>query len=360
MSAPATTGAVWSPEGTSRGTVVALPGRGEHPGLYARLGRRLAVDGWTLAVPGPRAGAGEVTDALAGATGARVLLGSDTGALRAWELAGTVRPDGLVLAGLPTGEPGAPPADRAGELDARTACPVHRGLLESDPDFTWGSLAQAPPPPPADPLPDAAVLWLHGDADPVAPVAGIRALARPGDDVAVVVDGVHDVLNDQFHRIVAARLVQFLERLAKGARFAEETPPAAAEPARPRRAAPLNVSARLDHALRALAELVAADGATVTCDAMARARGVPLNSLVNVMLALRRAGLVTSRRGCEGGYRLARPAGDITVADVVLATEGSIATLRSGPAAPLWADLERTVANFLTARTLTALEGDTR
>ncbi|MER7437259.1 Rrf2 family transcriptional regulator, partial [Pseudonocardia alni] len=124
--------------------------------------------------------------------------------------------------------------------------------------------------------------------------------------------------------------------------------------------APLNVSARLDHALRALAELVAADGATVTCDAMARARGVPLNSLVNVMLALRRAGLVTSRRGCEGGYRLARPAGDITVADVVLATEGSIATLRSGPAAPLWADLERTVANFLTARTLTALEGDTR
>ena len=58
--------------------------------------------------------------------------------------------------------------------------------------------------------------------------------------------------------------------------------------------------------------------------------------------------------------RLARPAGDITVADVVLATEGSIATLRSGPAAPLWADLERTVANFLTARTLTALEGDTR
>lgn len=361
MSAPATTGTVWSPEGTSRGTVTVLTGRGEHPGLYARLGRRLAADGWTLAVPGPGAGADEVTAALAGATGARVLLGSDTGALRAWELAGAVRPDGLVLAGLPTGAPGEPPADRAGELDARTACPVHRGLLESDPDFAWGALAQVPPPPPSDPLPDAAVLWLHGDADPVAPVAGIRSLARPGDDVAVVVDGVHDVLNDQFHRIVAARLVQFLERLAKGARFAEDAPPAAAGPARSRRAAPLNVSARLDHAMRALAELVAADGATVTCDAMARARGVPLNSLVNVMLALRRAGLVTSRRGCEGGYRLARPAAEITVADVVRATEGSIASVRdTGPAAPLWADLERTVAGFLTTRTLTALEGDTR
>lgn len=363
MSAPATTGAVWSPEGTSRGTVVALPGRGEHPGLYARLGRRLVVDGWTLAVPAPGAGTGEVTGALAGATGARVLLGSDTGALRAWELAADLAPDGLVLAGLPAGDPGPVPADRAGELDARTACPVHRGLLESDPDFTWGALARPAPPLPSSALPDLPVLWLHGDADPVAPVAGVRALARPGDDVAVVADGVHDVLNDQFHRIVAARLVQFLERLAKGARFVEEAPArtTTAGPARPRRAAPLNVSARLDHALRALAELVAADGATVTCDAMARARGVPLNSLVNVMLALRRAGLVSSRRGCEGGYRLARPAEDITVADVVRATEGSIATLRdSGPAAPLWADLERTVADFLTARTLTALEGDTR
>lgn len=359
MSAPATTGTVWTPEGTSRGTVAVLTGRGEHPGLYARLGRRLAADGWTLAVPGP--GAGEVTAALAGATGARVLLGSDTGALRAWELAGTVRPDGLVLAGLPVGDPGPPPADRAGELDVRTACPVHRGLLESDPDFTWGALAQAPPPPPSDPLPGSPVLWLHGDADPVAPATGIRSLARPGDDVAIVVDGVHDVLNDQFHRIVAARLVQFLERLAKGARFVEETRAAAVEPARPRRAAPLKVSARLDHAMRALAELVAADGATVTCDAMARARGVPLNSLVNVMIALRRAGLVTSRRGCEGGYRLARPAAEITVADVVRATEGSIAQIRdSGPAAPLWADLEHTVADFLTTRTLTALEGDTR
>ncbi|OLL73055.1 putative transcriptional regulator of sulfate adenylyltransferase, Rrf2 family [Pseudonocardia sp. Ae168_Ps1] len=351
---------VWAPEGTSRGTVAVLTGRGEHPGIYARLGCRLASDGWTVAVPGPGAGDDSVADALAVATGARVLLGSDTGALRAWGLAasGTVRPDGLVLAGLPTAT--SPALDHEGELDARTACPVHRGVLEADPDFGWGALAEAPPPVPAAALPDLPVLWLHGDADPIAPAAGIRALARPADDVAVVADGVHDVLNDQFHRIVAARLVLFLERLAKGARFAGPPAPASGG-SRTRRAAPLTVSARLDHALAALAELVDADGDTVTCDAMSRARGVPLNSLVNVMLQLRRAGLVTSRRGCEGGYRLARRADEITVADVVRATEGAVAVLRgTGPASLLWADLERTVAEFLTARTLTDLERSAR
>lgn len=420
MSAPAPAApAVWTPEGTSRGTVVVLPGRGEHPGVYARLGRRLSFDGWTVAVPnlstpdadalaatdgpGPagvlpaRAGgrptpaagipggagpvtgtadpaaapdrAGSVTDAAAAAvnaalddaTGARVLLGSDTGALRALDLvaSGSVRADAVVLAGLPAGDDptGPAPGDHVAELDARTACPIHRGVLEADPDFRWGELADPVPAPPGpalpDTLPDVPVLWLHGDADPIAPVAAVRALARGTDDVAVVADGVHDVLNDQFHRIVAARLVQFLERVAKGARFVE---PAPAAPASGRRAAPLQVSARLDHAMRGLAELVASGDGPVTCEAISRARGVPLNSLVNVMLQLRRAGLVTSRRGCEGGYRLARPAAEITVADVVRATEGSLAAVRdTGPAAPLWADLERTVADFLTTHTLTAL-----
>jgi len=364
MSAPATATARWTPESASRGTVVVLGGRGEHPGLYARLGRRLAFDGWTVVAPentgSTGSTAGAVGAALDDATGARVLLGSDTGALRAWEIAGAVSPDALVLAGLPAAAPeGGPPLDRAGELDARTACPVHRGVLESDPAFRWGELGEPAAPVPSSALPEIPVLWLHGDADVVAPLAAVRTLVRPTDELAVVADGVHDVLNDQFHRIVAARLVLFLEQVAKGARFLA---PAAAQPvARTRRAAPLNVSARLDHALRALTELATAatddDGTgTRTCEAISRSRGVPLNSLVNIMLALRRAGLVTSRRGCEGGYRLARPAGAITVADVVRATEGALATVRGdGPAAVLWADLERTVADFLTGHTLTEL-----
>ncbi|MEU6697246.1 Rrf2 family transcriptional regulator [Pseudonocardia sp. NPDC046786] len=401
MSAPATASIRWTPESASRGTVVVLPGRGEHPGLYSRLGRRLAFDGWTVvaaelmddsdgsgsngsgstssgtgrtgaggigiapgADPGPGATTAAVAAALDGATGARVLLGSDTGALRAWEIAaaGSVGLDALVLAGLPAAPPdGGPPRDRTGELDARTACPVHRGVLQDDPGFRWGEIAEPAGAVPSGELPGVPVLWLHGAADAVAPVAAVRPLVRAADELAVVADGVHDVLNDQFHRIVAARLVLFLEKVAKGAAFLA---PAVAEPAaRARRAAPLNVSARLDHALRALAELAAAAGGgsaagdgTVTCDAIARSRGIPLNSLVNIMLQLRRAGLVTSRRGCEGGYRLARPAGAISVADVVRATEGALATVRgTGPAAVLWADLERTVADFLTGHTLTAL-----
>ncbi|BBG03230.1 MULTISPECIES: Rrf2 family transcriptional regulator [Pseudonocardia] len=364
MSAPATATARWTPESASRGTVVVLGGRGEHPGLYARLGRRLAVDGWTVVAPDSAAGDADpiaaVAAALDGATGARVLLGSDTGALRAWEIAaeGTVGLDALVLAGLPAAAPTTePPRDRAGELDARTACPVHRGVLEADPGFRWGEIAVPAAPVPSAALPEVPVLWLHGDADVVAPVAAVRALVRAADELAVVADGVHDVLNDQFHRIVAARLVLFLEKVAKGATFVA---PEAEAAARTRRAAPLNVSARLDHALRALAELATAAGddgqGTVTCETIARTRGIPLNSLVNIMLQLRRAGLVTSRRGCEGGYRLALPADTITVADVVRATEGALATVRgTGPAAALWADLERTVADFLTGHTLTAL-----
>jgi Rrf2 family protein len=161
---------------------------------------------------------------------------------------------------------------------------------------------------------------------------------------------VHDVLNDQFHRIVAARVVTFLEGVAKGARFVAEV---AAEPAaKSRRAAPLHVSARLDYAMRALAELVDAGEGPERCEDIARARQIPLNSLVNIMIQLRRAGLVSSRRGCEGGYQLARDAAAITLADVVRATEGAIGTVPDGVP---WSDLERSVREYLEERSVLEL-----
>jgi Rrf2 family protein len=192
----------------------------------------------------------------------------------------------------------------------------------------------------------------------LAPVEPVRALAGAQAELAVVRDGVHDVLNDQFHRIVSARLVQFLEGVVKGARFAE--PPVdipAAEPARVRRAAPLHISARLDYAMRAMAELVIADGnRLVRSEAVAQAQEIPLNSLINIMIQLRRAGVVTSRRGREGGYQLARPASQITVADVVRATEGAIANVRTdGPAGALWTRLEQTVHKYLEDRSVLEL-----
>jgi Rrf2 family protein len=339
--APAPT--VFTPAAAVRGTVVVLVGRGENPGVYARFGRRLAFDGYTVVVPHADATDAEVTAALAEGEGARVLLGSDAGALRAWTIASTSPPDALVLAALPLGT-GDAPADHDAEIAARTACPIHRQVLDADPDFHWGELTGDLPEHP-EALPDVPTLVLHGEADPVAPVEAVRALAP---DVAVVRDGVHDVLNDQFHRIVAARVVTFLEGVAKGAGFVET---AAREPTKSRKAAPLHVSARLDYALRAIAELIGADS-PVRCEIVARTREIPLNSLVNIMIQLRKAGLVTSRRGCEGGYQLARDAAEITLADVVRATEGVIATV---PAGAPWGDLERTVREYLEERSVLEL-----
>ncbi|MCE0763662.1 Rrf2 family transcriptional regulator [Pseudonocardia kujensis] len=339
--APAPT--VFTPAAAVRGTVVVLVGRGENPGVYARFGTRLAFDGYTVVVPHADATDAEVTAALVEGEGARVLLGSDAGALRAWSIAAQNAPDALVLAALPLGD-GDAPADHDAEIAARTACPVHRQVLDADPDFRWGELTGDLPEHPGA-LPDVPTLVLHGEADPIAPVEAVRALTA---EVAVVRDGVHDVLNDQFHRIVAARIVTFLEGVAKGAGFVE----AAVRETTSRKAAPLHVSARLDYALRAIAELIVADAGPVRCEQIARSRAIPLNSLVNIMIQLRKAGLVSSRRGCEGGYRLARDAAEITLADVVRATEGAIATV---PAGAPWGDLERTVREYLEERSVLEL-----
>jgi Rrf2 family protein len=348
--APAPT--VFTPAAAVRGTVVVLVGRGENPGVYTRLGRRLAFDGYAVVVPHADATDPEVTAALAEGAGARVLLGSDAGALRAWAIASTTPPDALVLAALPLGT-GDTPADHDAEIAARTACPIHRQVLDTDPDFRWGELSGDLPEHP-EALPDVPTLVLHGEADPIAPVEAVRALAGRGEaehrpSVAVVRDGVHDVLNDQFHRIVAARIVTFLEGVAKGAGFVEAGP---REAVRSRKAAPLHVSARLDYALRAIAELIVDEAGPVRCEQIARTRDIPLNSLVNIMIQLRKAGLVSSRRGCEGGYTLARDAAGITLADVVRATEGAVATV---PAGAPWGDLERTVREYLEERSVLEL-----
>lgn len=323
---------------TTRGTIVLLPGRGEHPGVYERFGRRLATDAYAVHVlsTAPDASPADIAarvDALATtATAPLVLAGSDTGALLALATAArtTTRPAALLLAGVPA-VPGpggtdaagpaanadahgptrggalvAGPANRAGgtgavpavnadahgsrtthsdapstrpanradgtdttgpvpnadahggrtaqsgdaavagsanrprtpdaaattpwadELDARTACPAHRGRLSADPLFVAGALAEPLP----EGLPAAAgeavaglggpqvlpVLVVHGGADQVAPVAVGRAVAGSfaAGTLAVVADGRHDAFNDLQHRSVAALVVQWLERLRGG------------------------------------------------------------------------------------------------------------------------------------------------
>jgi Rrf2 family protein len=88
----------------------------------------------------------------------------------------------------------------------------------------------------------------------------------------------------------------------------------------------VRVSAKTDYAIRAALELAAApDEKPVKGERIATAQAIPLRFLENILLQLRHAGIVESRRGAEGGYRLARPAADITLADVIRAIDGPLA-----------------------------------
>ncbi|HEY3189512.1 MAG TPA: Rrf2 family transcriptional regulator [Solirubrobacteraceae bacterium] len=93
----------------------------------------------------------------------------------------------------------------------------------------------------------------------------------------------------------------------------------------------MRISARADYAVRAAAELAAAGGGPVKGEALATAQGIPPKFLENILGDLRHARLVRSQRGAEGGYWLARPADEITVADIIRAVEGPLATVRGEP-----------------------------
>jgi Rrf2 family protein len=88
----------------------------------------------------------------------------------------------------------------------------------------------------------------------------------------------------------------------------------------------VRVSAKTDYALRAALELAAApDDKPVKGERIATAQAIPLRFLENILMQLRHAGLVESRRGADGGYRLARPAAEVTLADVIRAIDGPLA-----------------------------------
>jgi Rrf2 family protein len=95
----------------------------------------------------------------------------------------------------------------------------------------------------------------------------------------------------------------------------------------------MRVSAKADYALRAVIELaVIGSESPVKGERIAQAQEIPLKFLENILGDLRHAGIVRSQRGVEGGYWLARPAAEITVAEVVRAVDGPIANVRGvGP-----------------------------
>ena len=94
----------------------------------------------------------------------------------------------------------------------------------------------------------------------------------------------------------------------------------------------VRVSAKADYAVRAAVELaVAREGdppRPVKGDHVAKAQGIPIKFLENILLDLRQGGLVNSRRGPDGGYWLSKPPDEITVADVIRAADGPLASVR--------------------------------
>jgi len=251
----------------TRGTVLVVPGRGESRATYARFGTRIAADAYRVRLvdppnidPADVAGSlDRFAEALAAAVDdlthrPLVLVGADSGAAAIAALLGRADhdavwwPDAVVLAGLP-GRGAGVTGGWSEELDVRTSCPVHRGVLTEDTAVERGALAIPLP----DDLLDAAQAALAGsvestqarlpvergslttplpgkllDADPVEvprlvlvgdadPLADREALARSVKAararLSVVRGAHHDVLNDVQHRSVAAEIVSFLEVL---------------------------------------------------------------------------------------------------------------------------------------------------
>ena len=122
----------------------------------------------------------------------------------------------------------------------------------------------------------------------------------------------------------------------------------------------MRMSAKAEYAVRAMVQLASADeGAVVKTDDLAKAQGIPPQFLVDILSDLRTDRLVRSRRGRDGGYELARPAAEISIADVLRCIDGPLASVRdiglgdlpySGPTAALtdvWRALRASMRSVL-------------
>lgn len=127
----------------------------------------------------------------------------------------------------------------------------------------------------------------------------------------------------------------------------------------------MRISARADYAVRAALQLAAAqEGGPLKAEAIADAQDIPHKFLEGILNDMRRGGLVLSQRGGNGGYRLARPAQSISIADVIRVVDGPLVSVRgvrppdlsyTGPAEsllPLWIALRSNVREILEGVTL--------
>jgi Rrf2 family protein len=96
----------------------------------------------------------------------------------------------------------------------------------------------------------------------------------------------------------------------------------------------VRTTAKVDYAVRAALELARAQptdsspGRPVKGHDVAEAQEIPVKFLESILAELKRAGIVRSQRGSEGGYWLARPADEVSIADIIRAVEGPLADVR--------------------------------
>ena len=129
----------------------------------------------------------------------------------------------------------------------------------------------------------------------------------------------------------------------------------------------MRVTAKAEYAVRAVLELAGGEGEPVKRDRIVAAQGIPPKFLENILAELRHAGLVESQRGSEGGYWLSRSPAEITIADIMRAVEGPLASVRShrpetleydGLAEPLqtvWVALRQNIRAVLESVTVEAV-----
>jgi len=135
----------------------------------------------------------------------------------------------------------------------------------------------------------------------------------------------------------------------------------------------VRITAKADYAVRAAIELAAhcEDERPTKGEALARAQEIPLKFLENILGDLRQAGIVRSRRGADGGYFLAKPPQDVTIADIIRAVEGPLAHVRGekpedvayeGNAKALqqvWIAVRASLRHVVESTTLADVAGDT-
>jgi Rrf2 family protein len=90
----------------------------------------------------------------------------------------------------------------------------------------------------------------------------------------------------------------------------------------------MRISAKADYAVRAAVEMAAAGDEPVKGEKIAEAQDIPLQFLEHILLELKHARLVRARRGARGGYWLAKPPDEITLASLIRAVEGPLANIQ--------------------------------